>query len=218
MDRDFWLDRWHNRQIGFHQPGGHPMLRAHWNTLALARDARVLVPLCGKSVDMAWLAGCGHSVTGVELAAQAAHDFFAEQHMTPTVEAGGTFERHAAGTVEILVGDFLDLSAEALAAFDAVYDRASLIALPRADRLRHAEHLLAGLHRGVQMLLITLDYDSATMDGPPFAVADDEVRDLFARTCTVACLAERDGLVDSDHLRERGLDAATERVYRITRT
>ena len=28
-------------------------------------------------------------------------------------------------------------------------------------------------------LLITLDYDQAQMDGPPFAVLDDEVQRLF---------------------------------------
>ncbi|ROO25132.1 thiopurine S-methyltransferase [Salinisphaera orenii] len=217
MDRDFWLERWAHQQIGFHQPEGHPALAAHWGTLGLERGTRVLVPLSGKSVDMAWLAAQGHDVTGVELSEMAARAFFDERDLAAERTRAGAFDRHAAGGVEILVGDFFDLSAAALVSYDAVYDRAALIALPPATRQRYAEHLLAGLHAGTGLLLITLDYDQRLMDGPPFAVSDDEVQRLFGERCRITCLDERRGPAESAHLRERGLDEVAERVYRLVR-
>ena len=38
------------------------------SALGLAKGAAVLVPLCGKSLDLVWLAEQGHAVIGVELA------------------------------------------------------------------------------------------------------------------------------------------------------
>jgi thiopurine S-methyltransferase len=40
---------------------------------------RFLFPLCGKAVDMAWLASLGHTVVGIELAESALVQFFHEQ-------------------------------------------------------------------------------------------------------------------------------------------
>ena len=56
MDEAFWQRRWARNEIGFHLNEVNPYLRRHWPSLKLAQGARVLVPLCGKSLDMAWLA------------------------------------------------------------------------------------------------------------------------------------------------------------------
>ena len=53
MDRDFWLSTWHEGKIGFHLGTVNPQLLAHHQVL---RGTRVFVPLCGKSLDLAWLA------------------------------------------------------------------------------------------------------------------------------------------------------------------
>ncbi|MEQ8660123.1 MAG: thiopurine S-methyltransferase, partial [Gammaproteobacteria bacterium] len=68
MEPDFWLDKWASAQIGFHEPHPHPLLVAHWASLGLATGARVFVPLCGKSLDLCWLAAAGCTVVGIELA------------------------------------------------------------------------------------------------------------------------------------------------------
>jgi thiopurine S-methyltransferase len=46
-------------------------------------------------------------------------------------------------------------------------------------REQYATHLKRILPKDCHGLLITLDYDQAQMDGPPFAVLDDEVQRLF---------------------------------------
>lgn len=68
MQADFWQARWQRNEIGFHLSEVNPYLLRHWPTLGLSADSRVLVPLCGKSLDLSWLAGQGHAVLGVELA------------------------------------------------------------------------------------------------------------------------------------------------------
>lgn len=56
MHPDFWHQRWQQNQIGFHQDTPTPLLQKHWPALGVPAGARVFVPLCGKSLDMAWLA------------------------------------------------------------------------------------------------------------------------------------------------------------------
>lgn len=216
MQSNFWFDRWQTNQIGFHQPEGQPMLREHWPALELPHGAHVLVPLCGKARDMAWLAAQGHAVTGVELSDTAAHDFFSESARQYQITQDGPFQRFSDGAIDILVGDFFDLSVERLACFDAWYDRAALIALPPAMREDYATHLLEHLPPLARGLLITFAYDQSLMEGPPFSVDDDAVRRLMSGRAGVELLAERNGPPASDHLRQKGLDETREGVYRLT--
>lgn len=217
MTQDFWRSRWENRQTGFHQPEGQPLLRQYWPELGLAPASRVLVPLCGKSVDMQWLAARGHRVTGIELSEIAARDFFAEAGLDYRRRRAGAFDCYTGEHIEIRVGDFFDLPADELTRFEAFYDRAALIALPCETRRAYVDHLMGGLRRGATGLLITFGYDPAQMDGPPFNVDDEDVGTLYGRYAHVDLLAERRGLPAGDHLRERGLTDAREGIYRIVK-
>lgn len=57
MQAEFWHKRWADNQIGFHQRQVNGDLQQYWPSLGLAPGSQVLVPLCGKSLDLAWLAG-----------------------------------------------------------------------------------------------------------------------------------------------------------------
>ena len=89
MEKQFWLDRWEARQIGFHLPEVNAYLRRHWSALKLNAGDRVLVPLCGKSLDMLWLHEVGHGVLGVELSPIAIQEFFADNALEMQKETGG---------------------------------------------------------------------------------------------------------------------------------
>ena len=78
MQADFWHARWANNQIGFHLDEINPYLMRHLSRLRLQAGERILVPLCGKTLDLAWLAAQGLEVLGVELSEKAVSDFFEE--------------------------------------------------------------------------------------------------------------------------------------------
>lgn len=217
MTPDFWLNRWRRSELGWHEDEINRHLAEHWPSLGVHHQARVLVPLCGKSLDMLWLASRGHAVLGVEISPLAAKQFFAENRLEPGIDRLGRFQRFQVDEISLLVGDFFDLRAEQLEDVTAVYDRASLIALPPEMRPRYARHLAALLPARVCSLLITLEYDQSRMKGPPFAVAEPEVRALFERDFEVETLSVFDALAESPRFRARGLEALEERVYRLRR-
>ena len=191
MHPDFWHQRWQQNQIGFHQHTPTPLLQKHWPALDVPVDARVFVPLCRKSLDMAWLAAQGHRVLGVELSRLAVEQFFAEHGLQPAIEDSRYGTRFRAGNIEILCGDAFGLDAELLADCSAVFDRAALIALPPALRQRYAGELQTRLPAGCRGLLITLEYPQAERDGPPFSVPEQEVRSIYDSAWRIDLLERR---------------------------
>ncbi|MGB5832472.1 MAG: thiopurine S-methyltransferase [Thiohalocapsa sp.] len=217
MNAQFWHQRWQRGELGWHDDGFNRHLAEYWPSLSLPAQTRVFVPLCGKSLDMVWLASRGYRVLGVEISAVGVDAFCDENGLTPGIADGPPFQRYTMYEIEILVGDFFDLRPAHLQGVGAVYDRASLIALPPAMRPRYARHLAALLPPDVESLLITLEYDSDRMSGPPFAVASAEVHALFAAAFEVELLATFDVLAESRRFRERGLNWLNEQVYRLRR-
>lgn len=216
MDREFWLNRWETDQIGFHRDDVNPLLLRHH--ALLGTDSRVLVPLCGKSHDLAWLAAQGHEVVGIELSPLAVEAFFEEQRLMPVVETQAGFTRHRAGRIDILCGDYFDIGAEDVGAVTAWYDRAALIALPETMRQRYVRHTAKLLPAGARGLLITLDYEPPIASGPPFSVSAAEVRTLHARDFTVASIERNEILSREPRFRERGITAMHEQVHALTRS
>ena len=178
--QSFWQELWLRESAPpFHLPQVNPHLIRHFPQLRLAPGARVLVPLCGKSVDLGWLAAQGVEPVGVELSPQAAAAYFAEQDLTPQITRLGPFERYEAGGVVILCGDFFELQPTVAGPFDAIYDRAALIALPVGLRRAYAATLARLLRPGGVLLLVALDYPQAQMPGPPFALTPAQVAALY---------------------------------------
>lgn len=220
MDAGFWHQRWQNAEIGFHEPRPLPLLCKHWPALRMAPGTQVFVPLCGKSLDMVWLAEQGHDVLGVELSPLAVAAFFAERGLLSEVfesRYGTHSVAHWQGRrIELICGDAFALDAEALRGCDAFYDRAALIALPPELRARYVACLQRALPADSRGLLITLEYAQREMSGPPFSVDEDEVRRGFTSQREVALLERRSILDDEPGFAARGLRALHTSVYRLT--
>ncbi|MEW6313064.1 MAG: thiopurine S-methyltransferase [Pseudomonadota bacterium] len=216
MEKDFWLERWQRGETGFHQDKVNPYLRQYWPTLNLAPDTLVFVPLCGKSRDMLWLREQGHAVLGVELSPLAVEAFFAENELVPQHSRSHAFDCCEADGFRLLCGDFFDLDKTDLAGVGAVYDRASLVALPPELRRRYVERLLALLPAGTPILLVTFDYPQHEMAGPPFAVTPAEVDALFGNRAAVKLLAQESVLEQNARFRERGLSHLRENIFLLT--
>ncbi len=65
MDKQFWIEKWHANEIGFHQEDVNPYLQTWWDKLQINPGGTVFVPLCGKSRDMLWLLKQGYKVIGI---------------------------------------------------------------------------------------------------------------------------------------------------------
>lgn len=174
MEADFWHRKWETNDIGFHGSEANPHLVRHFGALSLEKGSRVFLPLCGKSLDIAWLLAGGYRVAGVELSRIAIEQLFAGLGVQPEISAAGALNRYRAAGIDIFVGDIFQLSGAALGPVDAVYDRAALVALPAEMRGRYAAHL-AQITAGAPQLLVCYEYEQALAAGPPFSVSDEEV-------------------------------------------
>lgn len=219
MTTKYWLERWERDETGFHQDTFNPYLLEHWKTLQLEAGSQILVPLCGKTRDMLWLRDQGHSVLGVELSALAVQAFFKENRLTPDHDghlSDKRFDHYAAQNITILLGDFFDLNKQDLRKIKAVYDRASLVALPPDTRRCYACHLCDILPPGSKILLVGFDYPQSEMQGPPYAVSPDEVITLYQNHAEIDLLAHVDVFEENPRFQQRGLTRLAESVYLLT--
>ncbi|MBN8734879.1 MAG: thiopurine S-methyltransferase [Xanthomonadales bacterium] len=222
MNTEYWLQRWREGRTGWHHEDVMPLLEKHWPTLAVPRDARVLVPLCGKSLDMLWLASQGQHVVGVDVSPIAVEAFLAENHLhahTRNASDGTHYEvtNPPDGGIEIINGDLFALAPAVFATCSAFYDRAATIAFPAAMRERMASEVYAKLPADSRGLLITLDYPQGQMQGPPFSVDEAEVFRLFDAQWKVERLDRRDILASQPSFSERGVTALHTAVHALAR-
>jgi cyclohexa-1,5-dienecarbonyl-CoA hydratase len=178
----FWRARWKEGRTGWHRERVQPWLEQQRGALLGAgKAARILVPLCGKSVDLAWLAQQGAAVVGVDVAEEAVEGMRREQGvpLAPKEGVAAPFRGFAAGALEFWLGDFFALDRARHGSFDAAFDRAALVALPRARRRDYARKLGEMLGERGRLLLVGLEFDSPTDSGPPFHVARAEATALF---------------------------------------
>ena len=217
MHPDFWHQRWQEGRIGFHQHQPTPLMLRHWPSLGIAPGSRVFVPLCGKSLDMAWLASQGLRVLGVELSDRAVEQFFEEHSLEPRVHEAGGMRHYRAGAIEIVLGDAFALDDALLASCDAVFDRAALIALPPPLRERYARDLYARLPPRCRGLMVTLEYPQPEKAGPPFSVDEDEVRALFSAHWQVDALERLDILASQPAFAQDGVTRLETVAYRLER-
>lgn len=216
MRANFWHHRWERNEIGFHQKEINMHLEKYWQQLGLAQNTDVFVPLCGKSLDMLWLAGESHRVLGIELSTIAVEAFFEENKLAPFEKNEmAPFILWQKDEIQILEGDFFKLQADHLFAIKAVYDRASLVAFPEEMRLDYIHHLFQILPKNTQILLVTFEYPPTDqVQGPPFSVTEEEVKKLYGAYCDIKLLDTIDILSETPRFQGK-VDYFHEKVYLI---
>ncbi len=221
MEHSFWKSRWSQGRIGFHLPEVNANL-VKWHERWLGRRSpdsahapRVLVPLCGKSQDLVWLARQGHEVVGIEFVEQAVHDFFDEQGLSMSRQEQGAvtcYETTAEEPlrVRLLVADWFKLKPTDIPACDLVYDRAACVAIPPERRAEYVARLSALSPPGAALLLIGFEHDIGS--GPPFSVPADEIRRLTPNF-ELELVDDQDILAESPQFADRGASYLREQVY-----
>lgn len=211
-DPEFWHNKWASNNIGFHLDDVNPLLPQYWHHTNPKREDTVLVPLCGKSEDLVWLATKHNEVTGVELSQIAVRAFFAEHFYTPTViSINGMHELYQFDELSIYTGDFFSAP---VSPADIVYDRAALVALPQDMREEYVSRLKQLLNPGGRILLVTLNYSQQEMAGPPFSVPINEIEQLFSGH-KITCLNVDEADESHPKIAKQGLSRFSEEVYLI---
>ena len=208
----FWQNRWQSQKIGWHREIYNDLLLKHWPEINASGNSSVLVPLCGKSLDMLWLAKQGHSVVGLEMVQQAVETFFHENKLEYDSVEIGNHKKYSNHQFTIYQGDIFDLEPGTIQA-DYWYDRAAMVAINPSTRADYVDQIHKQTKQGAVGLLITFAYPQEQMQGPPFALHDDEVRSLFSDGFELECLEK----IDLDGEKDRGLTKETSSVFKITR-
>lgn len=175
----------------------YPGLINNRRALALSPESVVLIPLCGKSVDIAWFARYAGKVIGVEISEKAILEFFEEQNLHATTGSFGRFTIFRAQNIEIWCGDFLKLPVHKMPDISLIYDKAALVALPPHMREKYARKLITIAAAQTKLLLQSFDYKQAEMPGPPFSVQLNEIEQLFGNFFSIAHLEKKDRLLNN---------------------
>jgi len=217
MDNTFWHDVWKNETIFFNQAEPNPRLQAHFDALQLTKGDRIFLPLCGKSIDMVWLASQQLQVVGIELSEIAVTDFFKENQIDMEKQSIGSFTRYQHNPFTLYCGDFFKLDTDLLGPVQAAYDRGGLVALPPPLRTAYAKHICSLMPAQSRLLLITVEYQEDRDNGPPFCVTDDEVKQHYDQHFQIELLEETITKVEGEPLKSRGINETMNRVYLLTR-
>ncbi|XP_028317041.1 probable thiopurine S-methyltransferase isoform X1 [Gouania willdenowi] len=212
-----WEDRWQEGRIGFHRPQVNKMLEKNIDKVLNGRTGvRFFFPLCGKAVDMKWLADLGHSVVGVEISEKGIRDFFEENNMTYSVETvaslpGAKVFKSSEKNISLYQCDLFNFSSSIEGQFGAIWDRGSLVAINPRDREKYAALIISLMATDCRYLLNTVLYNTELHKGPPFVVPDEQVHTLFGSHCSIELLNSVEAL--TDRYRSWGLDYFTEIVH-----
>lgn len=229
MKASFWHACWERNSLGFHQKSIHPFLSQYLLPLITPKTfsdepnktQTVFVPLCGKSDDMVWLAE-HFTVVGAELSDIACRDFFSEKNIAvnpkliTNAESEEEFKVYSHQSISIWQGDFFKLRANQLPSFDWIYDRAAIIALPSEMQQSYASHLTSFINEHTQLFLISLEFPQEELEGPPFAIFEQDIERLFSGF-NVECIAEHD--LDDKTFAQRTFNVSylKEKLYLITK-
>lgn len=214
-----WKERWETNQIGWHSSDVNQNLKNHATVLfEKSTTPAIAVPLCGKSLDMAWLAKQNAKVTGIELVQKAIEDFFAEQSLCATQSKKEDTPCYHCDRIEILHSDIFELPKTLEGSFDAIYDRAAFVALPLELKQQYADLCLSLLKPDGSILLITYDAPIPETQGPPFPVKDGVIPRLYKNASQCILLEESVDTPDNDpRLKAQGLDWSRTQIWKITR-
>jgi thiopurine S-methyltransferase len=216
MSNHLWQQMWKDNYIAFHQANITPLLQRHLLTLNLTKPSRILVPLCGKSVDMTWLMSQGHHVVGIELSPIAIKNYFSERGIKPKRDRIGKFIRWRHGDCELWCGDVFDLTTLDLQRDHLLYDNAALTSFPQALRQTYVDHFHRCLPLHCNILLATTE--SPEDDSPLSHLdIDQEIAQLYRTHYRVALLAGESRVQQDPSYPEAKHQVFCDKLYLISR-
>ena len=187
MSNKIWKDKWKRNDIAFHQSTSNHLLKKYISQLNISAGADILVPLCGKSLDMNILANLGYNVIGIELSNIAIKAYFEALNVKPTREKYKRFITWKYKNTEIWCGDIFDLTKKEIGHIGVLYDNTSLTAFSPDIRPQYVQHFHDMLSEKNQILLITTETPDETQINSAMTI-DDEIQSLYERQYHITLL------------------------------
>lgn len=213
-----WSKRWAEGKTGWHLNSINAHLQEYHQILFQNPTPRILVPLCGRSLDVAWLAGKGAQVIGIDLVEQPLLGIFTDCAKQPVQSKVAGLTSLQAGGIQLIHSDIFSVTREVIDPVDAIYDRAALVALDPSLRTTYVEHCLSLLRPGGRLLLLTYDSSADESSGPPYPVRPGVVEELYAEWSTCRCLNSTDTFPDDeDRLQRRNLTWMRTTIWEIVK-
>ncbi len=215
---NLWKERWINGKTGWHGSEVNSNLIKHIHSIEPLNNAKILVPLCGKSLDMEWLAAKGASVVGVDLVREPLEQIFQDRNSVVQEDSIQGIAKLSDETLTVFHANIFDFNLDIDGPFDIIYDRAALVALSPENRERYVNHSLELLKPNGRILLITYDAPKKDLEGPPFPVRKNSVPTLFSAASQCTLLNQYTVTSDEEpRLKERNLDWSRTEVWLITK-
>lgn len=212
----FWHTLWEGEHLPFHKDEVNQDLPVYFPYLRLPKQSTILVPLCGKSLDLIWLVQQGYRVIGIELVEDAVHQFAKEHSIQFAVDSLDDLKRYFTNNLEIWVADIFTMNKALIKSVDAIYDRAALVALPSQLRSEYVNICLNWLKSNGSILLKTMEYEQSQMEGPPYSVPAAEVEQLYRKCKPIKQVKSQVREKESkDHVFERGVHQVKDFVWLI---
>jgi len=217
MEISYWKSRWQKNNTGWHLSTVYPTLPEVWPSLPIPEKATALVPLCGKSKDIDWLSQRCGKVIGVEVSQKAIHTVLDRLGRKVNHEHSHGISVYRAGNIELWQSNILNLPNTLITSPDIIYDKASIIALPKKRRNKYAAKILELSSQNTQMLIQTFVYEQDEMDGPPFSVDLDELQQHYGEYFTLRLLHEQSKFKELAKFQQRGLSSyLTEQLFHLS--
>lgn len=219
---EFWHEVWREGRLGFDQPSTNYYLLNIMNKWLCDGPHEVLVPLCGRSVDMLAIQAAGHTVVGVECVEQAIEDFSTLHQITfQRSQPKAHIECFSAERYRLYCADFFKLNRTDLNLSDAplkIWDRAALVALPASMRQNYYDQLRSLSSNSMDWMCLLFTYDSETDLGPPFSVNVQELIDaMMPSNFNVEIIEERSLQPQNPKFVEAGVIDFHETLVRVTK-
>lgn len=212
--KETWEQDWCTDNPEFHNNEVNAMLiKQHHDFTGGRNNLRILVPLCGKSLDMIWLADQGHSVVGVELIRKGIEAFLRdnklthrEESITLAPEKQGTVFKVNDKEISLFECSIFDFSAEVAGGqFDCIWDRGSMTAINMMTEERLQQYrdiMLASLKPDGRYFLEYFAPSSLGELPASFKFISEKIlTELFGQRCTIRFLGKDempDGSTGSD--------------------
>ncbi|XP_076823094.1 thiopurine S-methyltransferase-like [Clavelina lepadiformis] len=188
--KEDWIKRWENHHIAFHMSQADPDLVKFKDILSNG-GSNVFVPLCGKTLDLLYLAELGHEVIGCEICEMPILEFFEDhsvkyekwQHPTAPFEIFKGIDKK----ITIYKGDFFELKSSIVGKFDGAWDRGAFGSVHPSLEFKYADVMNDLIKANGRYILSTFEYETS-FPGPPFSVHAEDIAAALGRYFNISKL------------------------------